>query len=288
LSLDGSTVNVEDYPLLWIYETYYNTYKGNTFVLPTNAGNDIWAGDAIDYTGVNSIDLNGNSLTTNFSTTLMGKFKNIELLYLYDNSITFVDVTVLQKATVIAIYNNALTGNYDFTNNTLLTELNIRNNNITSVDVSTCLVLDTFSCQNNDLPTLDVTNNTALTELQAFSNDLPSIDVTNNTALTLLYLFSNDLTSIDLSNNVLLNTLYLQSNDLDDLDISNNTLLTNLRIQNNELDNLVNSQILIDLDGHGLSNGYLQSTIFGGGSLTTAGTTAKTNLQGKGWTIVGI
>ena len=267
MSLDGSTVNVEDYPLLWIEETYYNTYNGNTFVLPTNAGNDIWAGDAIDYAGVTAIHLNGNSLTANFSTTLMSKFKNIELLYLYNNLIPFVDITVLQKATVIAIYNNALTGDYDFTNNTLLTQLNIRNNNITGVDVSTCLVLDTFSCQNNDLPTLDITNNTALTELQAFSNDLPSVDVSNNTLLTLLYLFSND---------------------LDDLDISNNTLLTNLRIQNNELDNLVNSQILIDLDGHGLSNGYLQSTIFGSGSLTTAGTTAKTNLQGKGWTIVGI
>jgi hypothetical protein len=64
--------------------------------------------------------------------------------------------------------------------------------------------------------------------------------------------------------------------------------LSDLRCYNNQLDNLVNSQILIDLDSHGLSNGYLRSSIFGGGSLTTAGQTAKANLLSKGWTIVGI
>lgn len=279
---------MEDYPLLWIEESYYNTYAGDTFVLPTNAGNEIWAGDAVDYRNISYIDLNSKSLTTNFSTTLLSKFKYIELLYLYTNSIPFVDVTLLKMATDIVLYENLLTGSYDFTECTFVTELNIRNNSITSVDVSMCLLLSIFSCQNNDLTALNVTNNTALTELQAWSNDITSIDVTNNTLLTLLYLFSNDLTSIDVSNNTLLTALYLQSNDLTDLDISANTLLTNLRCQNNDLDNLVNSQILIDLDSHGLSNGYFQSTIFGGGSLTAAGTTAKNNLLAKGWTIVGV
>jgi hypothetical protein len=61
-----------------------------------------------------------------------------------------------------------------------------------------------------------------------------------------------------------------------------------LKCQLNQLDNIVNSQILIDLDGHGLSNGYFRSSIFGGGVLTTAGTTAKNNLLAKGWTIVGL
>jgi len=35
-------------------------------------------------------------------------------------------------------------------------------------------------------------------------------------------------------------------------------------------------------------NGYIESSIFGGGTLTAAGLTAKTNLQSKGWTIVGL
>jgi hypothetical protein len=54
------------------------------------------------------------------------------------------------------------------------------------------------------------------------------------------------------------------------------------------LNSAINSQLLVDLDGHGLSNGYFQSSIFGGGSLTAAGQTAKTNLQAKGWTVIGI
>tara|TARA_R110000822_G_C15073479_1_gene468873 strand:- start:8 stop:229 length:222 start_codon:yes stop_codon:yes gene_type:complete len=60
------------------------------------------------------------------------------------------------------------------------------------------------------------------------------------------------------------------------------------RCQNNQLNAAVNSQLLIDLDGHGLSNGYFQSTIFGGGTLTTAGLAAKASLLLKGWTIVGL
>jgi hypothetical protein len=50
----------------------------------------------------------------------------------------------------------------------------------------------------------------------------------------------------------------------------------------------MNCKILEDLDSHGLSNGYFQSTIFGGGTLTIAGITAKSNLLAKGWTIVGV
>jgi hypothetical protein len=86
----------------------------------------------------------------------------------------------------------------------------------------------------------------------------------------------------------LLTTFYCYNNLLTNLDISQNVNLVNLICYANQLDNLVNSQILIDLDANGLSNGYLNSTIFGGGSLTAAGQTAKANLQAKGWSILGI
>jgi hypothetical protein len=54
------------------------------------------------------------------------------------------------------------------------------------------------------------------------------------------------------------------------------------------LNSTMNSQLLVDLDNNAVLNGYFQSSIFGGGSLTAAGQTAKTNLQAKGWTVIGI
>ena len=246
MSLDGSTVNVEDYPLLWIEETYYNTYKANTFVLPTNSGNDIWAGDAVDYAAVAIIIIENKSLTTDFTSTLLSKFRNLSRLLLSQNSITTVDVT----------------------NNPLLERLFVGNTNVSSIDLSNNPLLINFGAGNANLSTLDLSNNPLLTELRIWGNNLSTIDLSNNPLVETLELFANT--------------------NITNIDLSNNTLLTYVRTQSTKSDELVNSQMLIDLDGHGLSNGYFQSSIFGGGSLTTAGTTAKTNLQGKGWTIVGI
>ncbi len=101
-------------------------------------------------------------------------------------------------------------------------------------------------------------------------------------------MFDNKLTTVDLSDLTLLIKASIHLNQLTSLDISSNPDIDFLQSQSNELDAAVNSQILIDLDTHNLSNGFFTSSIFGGGTLTTAGTTAKANLQAKGWTIVGI
>ena len=245
MALDGQTLNVEDYPLLWIDGGYTATFKGNTFDLATNAGNDIWAGDAIDYANETSIDLSNESLTTNFSATFLGRFRNLTALTVPDNTSISLDLSLNAK----------------------LEELSARGNSLTSIDVSNNTLLTDLFVQENSLTSIDVSNNTALINFRINTNSLTSIDVSSNTELKLFYCFSNSLTSID---------------------ISNNTKINNLRCQANQLNAAVNSQILIDLDGHGLSNGYLNSSIFGGGTLTAAGQTAKTNLLSKGWTIVGI
>ena len=107
------------------------------------------------------------------------------------------------------------------------------------------------------------------------SNQLTALDLSQSISFTDLRCFDNQITTLDISQCV-------------NLDISQCVNFDNLRCQDNELDAAQNSQILIDLDSHGLSNGCLQSSIFGGGSLTAAGQTAKTNLLSKGWTIIGL
>ena len=191
--------NVEDYPLNWIDGTYYSTYKGNTFQVSSIEN----VKSEAEYDAVTSIDLNTQSLTTDFTNTLLNKFDNLSTLYCLDNQISILDVSQLTSLTILR-------------------------------------------CQLNQISTLDVSQLTSLTTLRCFNNQISVLDVSQ-----------------------LVN-------------------LIQLSCQNNQLDAAANSQILIDLDANGLSNGYLQSSIFGGGTLTAAGQTAKTNLLSKGWTIVGI
>ena len=212
--------NVEDYPLNWIDGTYYSTYKGNTFQVSSIEN----VKSEAEYNAVTSIFLNSLSLTTDFTSTLLGKFNN----------------------------------------------------------------LSNFRCFSNQISVLDVSQNTNLTQLQCYGNQLTALDVSQNINLTLLFCQSNQLTTLDISQNVNLVTLFCQVNQLTTLDISQNVSLKTLVCHTNQLDATTNSQILIDLDTNGQNNGLFSSSIFGGGSLTAAGQTAKINLLSKGWTIVGI
>jgi hypothetical protein len=100
--------------------------------------------------------------------------------------------------------------------------------------------------------------------------------------------FNNQISALDVSQLVNLIFLFCENNQIATLDVSQLVNLIILRCHTNLLDAATNSQILIDLDTNGQSNGILNSSIFGGGSLTAAGQTAKTNLLSKGWTIIGI
>ena len=199
-------------------------------------------GDRDDYESVTNIDIRSNSLTTDFTSELLGKFPNLQILNLAGNSMEILD----------------LSENY---------------------------LLDNLNCQVNDLTSLNTSNNPLLEVILCRANDITSLDLSNNPLLTYISAELNDLDNLDISNNPLLSRLVIRGNNLDDLDISNNPLLTVLSVYSNNLNAAVNSQLLIDLDSHGLSNGSFTSSIFGGGSLTTAGEAAKTNLLGKGWTI---
>ena len=166
--------------------------------------------------------------------------------------------------------------------------LDISFNNVSVVDVTNNGVLTTFHCHSNLIQDLDVTHNPVLVDLKCDRNLLTDLNLSYNPLLVKLILYTNQLTNLDISYNPLLNYIICAGNQLVNLDISNNPLLNYINSYGNQLSNIVNSQMLIVLDNHGLSNGYFNSSIFGGGSLTAAGATAKANLQAKGWTIVGV
>ncbi len=119
-----------------------------------------------------------------------------------------------------------LTGIQDFT---ALTSLNCRTNNLTSIDLSNNLLLESFAAWSNNLTSLDVSGNTALEVLSIHYNNLTTIDVSNNPALRSLQLNNNDaITTVDVTNNPALEILKIYGLDLTTLDLSNNPALDQL------------------------------------------------------------
>ena len=90
-----------------------------------------------------------------------------------------------------------LTGIQDFV---ALSDLNISNNNLTSLDLSSNTALSNLNLSNNNLTGIDISSNTTLTNLNLSNNNLTSLDLSSNTALTTLNLASNNLINLNLNN----------------------------------------------------------------------------------------
>jgi len=107
-------------------------------------------------------------------------------------------------------------------------------NELTSLDVSGCIVLDNLSCQGNQLTSLDVSYNIGLRFLYCEENQLTYLDVSNNIALLELMCGMNNLTSLDISQCPALYWLHCGCNGLMRCwGVENANLLINLNISNN-------------------------------------------------------
>ena len=111
-----------------------------------------------------------------------------------------------------------LTGIEDFTS---LTFLGCNDNQLTSLDVSNNILLNTLWCSWNQLTTLDVSQNTNLTSLWCYDNQLTSLDVSNNTFLDILSCENNNLINLDIRN-------------------GNNIIITKFRCYNNPIFSCIN------------------------------------------------
>jgi hypothetical protein len=307
----NATLRVEDFPLLWLEGNggagYYDTYKGDTFEI-SGSGNCLYGGSVADYNAVNRLELFPELLTTDFTDTLLSKFKNLTYFRLEDNEITVFVFNENHLLETVIVNANELTAvdasglafletfegrsnlitTANFENCTNLEVLDLNTNAITNINITNTPSLITVTIRDSSLTGFDISNRSSLTDLDLIGNDLETINILGCSALRDLKLNANNLTSAGISDCVLLESFLVFTNILTDLNISNNSLLTTLRCNNNRLNAAVNSQLLINLDGFGLSNGLFVGTIFGGGSLTTAGAAAKTALQAKGWTVTGL
>ena len=129
--------------------------------------------------------------------------------------------------TNLNLRDNALTA-LDVSKNVNLTNLNLQGNALTSLDVSENVNLTNLNLRDNALTALDVTKNTVLTDLDCTGNQLTAIDVSNNTELVNLNLQNNRLTALDVSKNTKLQFLSCNNSSIGTLDVSKNTELLSL------------------------------------------------------------
>ncbi len=144
-----------------------------------------------------------------------------------------------------------------FTN---LTELNLGNNNLSSIDVSQLTLLSTLNLRQNQLEgTLDVSmlsnlkilelNTNKLTEIilpkqnllntiYANDNQLTQLDTSNLSGLTRLFLVRNKIKTLNLNDNKALQRVHLDTNELETIDLTGLSKLNWLNVDNNQLTTL--------------------------------------------------
>ncbi len=159
---------------------------------------------------------------------------------------------------------------------TELVSFNCTQNNITDLNMSNNLNLQTLTCTNNNINNLNISTNTNLTHLSCDSNNLSSLDLTNNTQLFVIDCSYNPLSLLNLSSLTSLYTLDCTDANLTTLDFTNNTNLSNLYCSYNQITSLDLSN-LSSLERIFCSNNSLTSlsvkngnntnvTLFGAGS----------------------
>ncbi|MDA7578773.1 DUF1566 domain-containing protein, partial [Flavobacteriales bacterium] len=130
---------------------------------------------------------------------------------------------------------NELTGIEDFTS---LKVLEVDNNTLVSLDLSSNLLLENLYCQANPLTNLNINNNVLLKILNVGFSGIITLDLIPHTELQWLNGSNSYLSTVDLGYKPFLNYLNLANNQLNSLDASGCTNLNYLILNINSLTSL--------------------------------------------------
>ena len=188
------------------------------------------------------------NLQMNYQGTIPSGWNQIEDLIGIEDFISLTNLNV---------YNHSLTS-IDLSNNLLLQDLDCSNNDaLSSLNISQCSFLQDLDCSEGILTELDLTGNPFLQQLACNNNLLAQLDVSQNSFLQELDCGYNSLVELDVTENTALQILYAESNQITSIDVSQNLSLERLILTDNYLLEIDVSQnnLLIVLK---LNNNYLQ------------------------------
>ena len=126
-------------------------------------------------------------------------------------------------------YDDVLDGQVLSTNISEVEYLNVSDAEIADITgIGGFTNLKSLEIRNNSLTSLDLSAVPHLEQLWADQNNLNSINVSNNAQLSYLHLYNCGLTNMDLSQNINLRNLIIDNNSIANLDLSNNSELLEL------------------------------------------------------------
>ncbi|TRO65740.1 hypothetical protein [Christiangramia sabulilitoris] len=186
---------------------------------------------------------------------------SLEELFLNDNQLSGVDVSMLSNLKRFGIMRNPITSEIDVSGNPALEELFVHYTGISSIDLSGNPNLWNLFIQNNQLTSLDLSANTALKRVSAQHNFIPQLDITSlssieridaqyntnmilltgvngNSTLKFLNLSGTGLSNFNGAPYPNLEWLSLNDNDLGNFNGNNNLSLQNLFLSNNAVKKL--------------------------------------------------
>lgn len=185
----------------------------------------------------------------------------LEELFLNDNQLNSIDVSMLSNLKRFGIMRNEMTSGIDVSANPLLEELFVHETGISAIDLTANPYLWNLYIQGNDLSALDLSANMALTQLRCQNNNISQLDISTlslieridaqynaglvlatgangNPTLTSLNLSGTGLSNFNGATYPNLEWLLLNDNALSNFNGNNNLLLQNLFLNNNAISKL--------------------------------------------------
>ncbi len=180
-----------------------------------------------------------------------------------DNEISYEEAATLTQMRNLSLVNyqkiTSAVGIEAFVN---LTELNLRQNEIVSIDLSANTKIKTLNLRENKLTgTLDLSAQVEMTNLELNTNEITSLQLPESGLLSILYCNDNSLTNIDLSKQSELKRLFLVRNGIAALDLSHNLILERLQLDENQLAE-INLSGLTKLNWLSITKNGMQNIIF--------------------------
>ena len=219
-----------------------------------NRDGEVTYGEALAFTGSFST---GSSQLINDMTGIeaLENMTGLEIRILSPASISELDLTTLTQLTSLTVdqsIDGGLTG-LDLSKNTLLENLTIRRIPVGGLDPGIYPNLTYFNCQSCELTSVDLSTNLMLETLLLYYNDFPVIDLSSNTSLTSLNLDYNNLNSLDVSSLMGLESLSASGNNFTELDVSMLTQLVDIELfeSNVVFIDLSNSNLLETINIYG-------------------------------------
>ena len=243
----------------------------------------------VGYAALTQVDLSANT--------------KLEELFLNDNQLNAVDISMLPNLKRFGIMRNQMTSGIDVTNNPLLEELFVHSTGIDQIDLSLNPLLWNLFIADNNLTQLDLSNNSELIRLSCQHNSLSQLDISNlsvidrvdaqfnpnfvlttgaagNPSLKSLNLSGTGMTNFNGATYPNLEWLLLNNNALTNFNANNNLVLQNLFLNDNSISKLnlssatqlvqlqVKNNVLEELDLRNGNNIQLQRLSATGNFLT--------------------